>query len=244
MFARRRSHAGWVLVFCTLALVATPIQAAILVDNAKGWKITAPNWAVSLGASVHVHSEGGSDQLLIEIDKNFTGEPDRFGVFPSIILQFDQVAADDATASSIVVLDEAVSNNTVIDWTDYHFVLFTYGIANFDRDATFPSDADPDTTLDDFYVLPFMGREWEPDIFVPGPGVVETLSLFDGIVPQGDQFSPGGGPNGGELVINVDLSGDDMAHFGFKELPTPEPTTATLLILGCSALVTRRRRRA
>lgn len=230
---------GTIVAIVVFGVCCCLADAAILVEDAKGWKINAPDWAVSLGASVDVHSEGGPDVLLLEIDKNFTGSPDEYGIFPSITLVFDQVAPDGETATKIVILDESATNNTTVDWDDYHFKLFTYGLASFNREETFPSDYG--LSGDDFSIAPFTQYEWQPDVYIAGPGIVEHLELFGGTVLKGDQFSPGGGPNGGELVIDVDLSGDDAAHFGFKEIPTPEPGTLVLLTIGAAAIALRKR---
>lgn len=213
--------------------------STILHPNAKGWKITAPSWAVSLGAVVDVESVQDPDVLALEVWKNFTGSPDELGVMSSIGMNFTQVAEDASTASQIVILDEFVSNNTTEDWIDYHFKLATFGVASFNRDETFPSEAQPPQPGEDFSTDQFASHQW---IDKQVPVGDEELFLFDGLVGQGEQFSPGGEPGGGALYIDVDLSGEDDAFFGLKEIPTiPEPAAMSVLALGGLLLLQRRR---
>ncbi len=232
-----RSHLKLVCVFVFLLLPFATVQAALIYENAGGWRITGSGNDDGSPASVVVHP-GPRDVLLIEITKVFVGRPDRYGYLPAIFLNFTQVNPDESTASKIVILDEDIQNNTARDWIDFHWYLFGYGNARFNTAETFPSDYK--LPGDNFNLSPFSGRSWSSQ--GTGPGQVEALNAFTGVVAKGDSFTPGGGPNGGELVIDVDLTAARPGFFILKELPTiPEPATLSLVTIGAALLIRRRR---
>ena len=232
-----RSHFKLVCVFVFLLLPFATAQAALIYENAGGWRITGSGNDDGSPASVVVHP-GPRDVLLIEITKVFVGRPDRYGYLPAIFLNFTQVNPDASTASKIVILDEDIQNNTARDWIDFHWYLFGYGNARFNTAETFPSDYK--LPGDNFNLTPFSGRSWSSQ--GTGPGEVEALNAFTGVVSKGDSFTPGGGPNGGELVIDVDLTAARPGFFILKELPTiPEPATLFLVTIGAALLIRRRR---
>jgi len=236
---KARAHVRFtILAFIAVSLFVVPSTAAIIQEDALGWRISVPDWAITLGASTVVHDED-PNTLVLEISKVFTGELDKRGYLPSLFMNFTQVQPDESTAKKIVIADESIQNNTAEDWWDFHWYLITYGVASFNKAETFPSEhAQPG---DDFSLAPFTQHAWSQQ--GTGVGMIEELSAYGGAVAKGDMFNPGGGPGGGDLVIDAQVGQtEEPAFFVLKELPTiPEPAVVALLSAGALTLLRRRR---
>ena len=162
------------------------VNGAIIQENPHGWKILVDDWGpVGPGASVVVEEASDPDVLSLEIVKNYTGGPDNYGIMPAIFLNFAQVADDATTVAKIVILDESI-NNTEVDWADCHWILVTWGLAEFDRDETIPSEELPPGPGDGFRLDPFASHSWEEHAV--GVGKIEIL---DRIIGHGGKKNSG-----------------------------------------------------
>jgi hypothetical protein len=234
-----------ILALCAaIAVGVSASQAAVRLGfdeplGNSGWRVQGPGYAelqLAIDAEGETH---GIKWVAISISKNFRFGPDPFtGLYPAIELDFmqmDGVHLEDL-ATRIIITSELVNNSTDTDWFDYHWRLFGHGIASFNRELTNPTG---EVSEDGWLISPFDQYAWSTD-HVFG---TEELSVWDGVVPNGDAFFPGSGS--GSLVIDINLvhdsPHDSPAIFKFWQAPTPEPATLTLLALG-GAVVTRRRR--
>ena len=128
----------------------------------------------------------------------------------------------------IVLNDEVVTNNTGVDWTDYHWTI--------EGDAAFWIDPPGDN---DFDIAPFTNATWTPKAGW-GPDYASALNVDGGTVASGDTFFPGSSASG-MLFIQVDPNAHDPS-FTLSQNPTPEPATMILLAAGLPLILKRRRR--
>lgn len=229
---------GALAVPCMLML-ASLASAGDIDYSDVGWVITTPpDFSVSIARD----PSGQSSALVLEIAKTFRYAPDPLtGVFPSILLSFQQVKPDAQTVSRIIIADESITNLTGSTWEDFHWILLGFGYAEFNVQQTnpvvFTSNEAPG-----WQIVPFTQYQWG----YQGPDAVE-LSINAGQVASGQTWQPGIGP--GSLVIDLNLGIDNhlpavdgRAVWVLKELPSvPEPATLAVLNLGGLALLRRRR---
>ena len=230
---------GRLFLICAIAILVVPVVACgdVLYEG-QGWRISGP------GGSISVTEEIWPDSgfLVINIDKVFSVPPDPlFGTLSPLIMTFEQIAPDVETTPTIVIDSEMITNGTGEAWNGFDWTLVQFGYASFDELLTLV----PGQPEDSFNLAPFNDSEWLYN--QPSPNMAtwsQTLHAFDGIVPDGEGFSPGV-PFGG-LFINVDMGFDGSdadAIFYFKEIPTlPEPTSMAILALGGFSLLGKRRR--
>lgn len=208
------------------AVVSTSATAAV-VDLGGGWQAS---WPSSLDGMVNLETvEDAGDVLYIRKTAEFTQAPVS-GVFPPIPILFTQTSPTAAT--SIVITDESVLNSTGTDWTDFHFDLLG-GNAVFDPGAAAASAGPAPIGWD---IAPFTQAAFSGDL--------TRLDIWDGLVPDGQTWTPGAGAAGGGLHIDVNLAPGGFTTFSLKETPTPEPATLGLLAMSGMALVLRRRKHA
>ncbi len=146
---------------------------------------------------------------LIQLSKDFTDPPGFGDLITPMLIDFVQVSPDELTANMIYIADESVTNSTGVDWTDYHWILFDGPEAWFDVAASWGFDTSP-----------FAVRDFEDFIDPPVNNQAKRLSAAGGVVPDMTTFFPGDGT--GELVIGVDLSGEDAVSFTLKERPSTD----------------------
>lgn len=189
--------------------------ADTIVLGTSGWQAT---WDNSLNGLVDIIIDAqGPDFVLIQKAAEFRDGPGIGGIFPPIVITFQQIAVN--AVPNIIIADEILTNQTGVPWTDFHMELVDSGDAVFDPAATFGSG---------FSVAPFTNL-----VFQPGN---TTLDIFGGgSVPNGGIYVPGAGP--GELYIRATPHASaPFTTFSLKEFPTPEPSTALLLAAGAAVL--------
>ena len=214
MLGNRATCAG---IACALGLVGSA-HAGSIVLGSSGWQAS---WDPSLDGRVQIVLDAvTADTVLIQKLAEFTQGPGIGGIYPPVIVTFQQIAP--TSVRNIVIADEVLTNSTGTTWTDFHMTLVDHGDATFNPTSTFGSG---------FTYNPFSNLVFSPDN--------TQLDLFGGgTVPNGGTFGPGIG--NGELYINVNPSSvAPFTTFSLKEFPTPEPTT--LVLLGLGAAFIRRR---
>ncbi len=220
---RRYWYQGSVLAGIVAGLTGATAFGHTIPLGSSGWEAIIDDSLVGL-VDLAV-DQVTPDAVYIEKAAEFTQGPGPGG-FPAISILFRQTSPD--AVGSIVINDEIIQNNTGVDWTDFHFLLVDGGDAVFDTNSVF--DTSP---FDNQYFSPD-ATEFSVDGFGLGPAGT------DAIVPDGGVWFPGNGAFNGELIINVNVAPSaPFTSFTLKEIPTPEPTSLVLLVLG-SALLRRR----
>ena len=200
---------------------AVASAAADTIPLGGGWQASINN-ASNVGIVVDAV---GADFVLIQISKDFTDPPGVGGVFPPVLIDFQQVDTDANTKPNIIINDETVTNLTGVSWSDFHWAVFDSGQAWFDV----PASAGFDTS-------PFGNQVFDDPGGVFGDANKATdLWVDGGVLPNNASFFPGAAS--GQLAMGIDLSSNNPVSFTLKEFPTPEPTTALLLgLLGAFGL--------
>ena len=210
---------------CTV--MTTPAAAAV-VDLGGGWQAS---WPDSLDSLVSMTGEFVDGVLFVRKTAEFTPPPAN-GIFPAIPIVFTQNAQ--VAAMHIVIDNESIQNSTGVDWRDFHIDLLGGGTV-FDSVST-KNSGGPDPIGWD--IAPFKQAAFN--------ATLKRLDIWDGIVPAGQSWLPGGapagGPAGGQLWLDVFPNPDRFTSFSLKETPTPEPATVCLLAFGGVALLTKRGR--
>lgn len=200
-----------------LLSLAGTASADVIVQLGMGWEavLTGSNVSLTVIPSTDGVLHLSKDATFREIDP-FTGAPE------PVIITFRQVAADNLTASQIIIDDEMIMNLTGLNWTGYRQILGLSNNASLNAASLFMS-VGPEFTTN---TLLNGNREMLSD---GGPGVA-----------NGGMWMPGAT---GGLVIDINLGGQDApVIFTLKELPViPTPGAAALGALGLAAFGRRRR---
>ena len=214
-------------VTIALILLFGQCAPAATVDIGGGWEAT---WDASFDVDGLVNVIGlsvSNDGTTVFVRKvaEFRQPPPPFGVFPSIPIVFRQNAIDAAT--SIVIEDEIIQNETGEVWSGFVMTLLDEGDANFNPTATDGSGF----TFGPFTVKSFTEGDMK-------------LNFSLGTVADGTTWTPGGVPNTGQIWIDVFPDNTNFTQFVLKETPLPEPASLALLVMmgPLIALVQRRRR--
>jgi len=207
-------------------------QAAIVPLGTSGW---TASWDNSLDPilSIVVDSQNATE-VHIEKIAQFLPPPVGQQIAP-IVITFTQTAAN--AVPNIVIDDEAITNQTGINWTDFHMELTDGGDAAFNPGLTAASGGPPPIG---FSIAPFTTAA-----FSGGPAGPNTiLNIAGGVVPNGTTWFPGAGANGdGSLYITATPhTSQPFEVFTLKEVPSvPEPGIAAGCIGLGLALVRRRK---
>ena len=183
-----------------------------LVDNQtgdfSGWCVTSPHPANIVDIFVDTVDLAGG-LVVIQITKSFNNPPDpTSGLVPPILLNFVQVCDDADTVDMIIITEEAVNNLTGVEWTDYHWTLFTTPVAWFDVAAS-----------SGFNIAPFTDRVFSNFLDSPTDNQAKDLDASGGgTVPAPGAYFPGFGTGG--LKIGVDLTGEVPVSFTLKQRPS------------------------
>ena len=229
-----RRYLALVVCLSVLCFVAGAAQAGMIVLGTSGWQAS---WDVSLDpyVSVTVDSETSS-AVYIEKAAQFTQAPGPGG-FQAISIQFTQISYPAVT--QIIINDESLTNQTGVDWTDFHFEVLDGPNAAFNSALT---DASAGGT--GFTTSPLDNQTWgagDTSFTVDGFGL--GAGGTDAVVAAGTDWYPGNGALDGELFIDVVPSENaPYTVFTLKERPTPEPATLGLLLIGGLAILRRRSR--
>jgi hypothetical protein len=210
---------------CAVMTVMTTPAAAAVVDLGGGWQAS---WPASLDGLVSMTGELVDGVLIVQKTAEFT-QPPVNGIFPTIPIAFVQNAK--VAATHIVIDNESIQNSTGVDWRDFHIDVLGGGTV-FDPNSTASSGGPAPIGWD---IAPFMQAAFTASL--------KRLDIWDGVVPTGQSWLPGGGPAGGQLWLDVFPNPDKFTSFTLKETPTPEPATVCLLAFGGVALLTKRGRR-
>lgn len=248
---------GWgriVLCVAAAALCVAPLAQAgsiVLVDpqsgKPSGWEAA---WDDTFDPYVEIVVDVVTqDTVFIEKTAQFMLGPGPAG-FPPIPITFRQIDAD--AVSQIAITDEIIINSTGVDWPDFHMRLLDHDGAAFNEELTNASGNGNGFATDPLVNQWFSpdGRDFWMDGFGAGPNGEDLVVAHDDREPwepwvlgfgtddQGNLYS-------GELYIDVKPTtggpGDPFMVFTLKEYPTPEPSTALLILAGVPLLLRRKR---
>jgi len=194
-----------------------------------GWSVTYDDARVDLTVDQVSHD---NDYVLIQISKDFiTGPNPVTHRWPAIMMDFIQRLADAETVSTFRIMAESISNQTGVEWTDFHWEVLNHDDAWLDVAASGEFGIQP---------LPhFQQQQWTTR--AGEPNRADALDVWDGLVVTGSSYFPG--VDDSDLVIQTDLTGANPLSFTFQQYPTPEPATLGLLAAGLGAALTCRRAR-
>ncbi|MGH7176927.1 MAG: hypothetical protein ACREJC_06080 [Tepidisphaeraceae bacterium] len=203
----------------SLATAGAARAAIIPLGTNSGWQAEISDSLVGLvGLPVDAQT---STTLFIEKTAQFTS-------LNAIDIVFRQIAP--TTVNQFVILDEAVTNQSGIAWTDFHMEILG-AAASFDPASTGASGGGGPIG---FSIGPFTTASFS--------NANHNLDIAGGTVPNNTTWFPGVGPgpgNGGALYFNATPSPEEpFTVFTLREVPTvPEPGTLMFLVVGACALL-------
>ncbi len=223
------------LLIAGLLGVIPQVSSAIIIT---GWNVTIDN---SLG-SVQVNDEVGifedgvfndGQTVVIEIVKVFTSPDfDDFDLGQPLFLRFEKLSEN--SPSNIVIVNEHITNSSVVDWYDFHMAV-TSNLNN--------NQGEPAVGFDSSHIFTagVPGNPFQSVTFSQYNGLNEMptkIDFEDGVVPAGSFFQPGLDSSYVQIVTDLEAGG----VFWLKEYPTiPEPATIAFLTLGSLALWRKRK---
>jgi hypothetical protein len=231
------------LLMVSMLLVCIPVMAnATTITNGNelvsGWDVRIDNSLGNAYVNVGVFEDGifnDGRTVVIEIVKEFTSpEFDDFNLGQPLFLRFEKLYED--SPSNIVIVNEHITNNSIVDWFDFHIAV----TSNLQGNNNLPT-----VGFDSGHIFtagvagnPFQTVEFS--LYNGLDGMPTKIDFYDGTVPSGSYFQPG--LNSSYISIITDMEVGDV--FWLKEYPTiPEPTTVAFLTLG-SVILSRRRKNA
>jgi hypothetical protein len=196
------------VVFCLLGTIASSAMADLAVSF------------VGTNPFSGFPSTGGTGSFSGTNPTTFLKTFTSLGDVPIIIHRTpEDFAQTGVVAVENLLITERVTNNTGVDWTDFHMLMQKI-------------DANPLLSVQFLGVTNSTGQ-WTT--ITPG---LNSLNLF-GLVKNGDTFSL-------SFTLQVSTDPGSFDLFGIHEFPTvPSPSASILAMLGCSILgmISRPRRR-
>jgi hypothetical protein len=198
-----------------LGAAANAASGVVTVNSGStydGWKIFFPEGE---GVSLVEDVQTNTLQLVLEKDAQFNSTQ-------SYLITFMQDKTVSAPATSIVIANESITNNSGVDWSGFSFSLLT----------------------------PFTGPAFAAgDAFVPPSPYYSTVSTSSSVISYGGNQpdgtvslwnqTPASGSLSNQLVINSDPIAGGVQSFSFKELPlvsVPVPAAAWTGLTGLLGL--------
>ncbi len=220
-----RTYRTTLVAFGVLLGGVASVASAGTINLGGGWQASwDASWDPYLALYVDLLTPNA---VYIQKFAQFT-QPPGPGGFSAIPILFEQI--EWPAVPQIVINDEIIINQTGVDWTDFHWFLMG-------DDAVFYEGPDFffGTSPLDHQVFPDV-HSFSVDGFGLGPGGT------DAVVPNNSSWFPGDGVTDGELIMNATPHTEaPFAAFVLKEVPTPEPASA-LLLLAMAGLALRRGR--
>jgi len=201
--------AAAVLGFAGIAS-ATPKELTDNNGNSSGW-----TWDVSAATEpfvnlVFIRTEGNN--FFFEKDAEFKNVTD------PIVITFNKIGG--ASAKTLVINDEAVQNNTGVDWTSFRLDLSSGSNGGTPNFAFVTSDSSPG--IGDFKIDPFTQFQFS--------NANSTLLLNGGTVKAGSTWFPGAQSNTGLSIVatgtDTTFTLKELANAGAGPGPTPIPLPA------------------
>lgn len=221
------------LLIAGLLSVLPQVSSAVIIP---GWNVTIDNTLGNAEVNVGIFADGvfnNGQTVVIEIVKEFTSPDfDDFDLGQPLFLRFEKLSAD--SPSNIVIVNEHITNSSVVDWHDFHIA-----VASNLRD----NQSAPTVGFDPSHIFtagvagnPFQSVTFS--LFNGLNGLPTKIDFEDGMVPAGGFFQPGLNTSYVQIVTDLEAGG----VFWLKEYPTiPEPATIGFLGLGSLALWRKRK---
>lgn len=210
-----------VLAAALLAGGTSVASADIIRQLGGGWEVVISSIVAD---RIDIVADGNNPTppgtLVIEKFAEFRNI-DEFGIPEGLSVTFRQVASDANTSARIVITDEALFNNTGVNWVGFQMTLVDSGQATWDQTLTSAASRAPFSTLT-----------------YSNGGTQANFS--GGTVAAGSAWFPG--LSSGGLVINVNLAANAPVTFSLKETPVI-PTPGAAALAGLGLMVAGRRRR-
>lgn len=221
------------LLIAGLLGVIPQVSSAIIIS---GWNVTIDNTMGYADVNVGIFEDGvfnSGQTVVIEIVKEFNSPDfDDFNLGQPLFLRFEKLSEN--SPSNIVIVNEHITNSSVVDWYDFHMA-----VASNLRD----NQSAPTVGFDPSHIFTagVPGNPFQSVTFSQYNGLNEMptkIDFEDGMVPAGSFFQPGLNTSYVQIVTDLEAGG----VFWLKEYPTiPEPATVAFLTLGSLALWRKRK---
>jgi len=205
------------------ALALSGSAQAGFIDLSGGWRA---QWDPALDGFVDIADDGvvNGVQFFEKTIEFLDGPPNPGDPFPAVVITFIQLEED--AVSQFGIDDEALTNSTGLDWTDFHMEVIGEPGTAFNPALTAASGGGGPIG---FSISPFTNAMF-------GPGNT-SLWIDGGVVADGEVFRPGSGATDGILYIDAPTVPGALRTFNLVERPTPAPGgVAALGLLGLAGL--------